>query len=66
MDSLKTGSRLLSRGMRGANGALTFIGALLVARGLLKWLDGPAEELVYSRTLKPGERLSVGLTERDT
>jgi hypothetical protein len=47
--------------MRGSNGFLTLIGALLVARGILRWLDGPDEELVYSRTLKPGESISVGL-----
>jgi len=47
--------------MRGANGMLTFVGALLVARGVIRWLDGPGEELVYSRTLKPGERITVGM-----
>jgi hypothetical protein len=47
--------------MRGSNGLLTLVGALLVARGILRWLDGPQEELVYRRTLKPGQRISVAL-----
>jgi hypothetical protein len=62
MDTLMSGARLLSKGMRSGNGALTFVGGLLVARGILRWLDGPAEELVYSRRLKPGERLEVAVT----
>lgn len=61
MDQLRAGARLLSKGMRGANGLVTFAGALLVARGIMRWLDGPDEELVYSKRIKPGERVTVSL-----
>lgn len=61
MDPFSTGARLLSRGMRRSNGVLTLVGALLVARGVLRWLDGPREELVFSKRLKPGERVQIGL-----
>ena len=61
MNPLTDGARLLSRGMRGGNGVLTFVGAVLVARGILRWLDGPTEQLVYRRTLKPGDRIAVAL-----
>lgn len=61
MDALKDGARLLSKGMRGSNGLITFVGAVLVARGIIRWLDGPSEELVYSRRLKPGERVTIDL-----
>jgi hypothetical protein len=47
--------------MRRGNGVLTLVGALLVARGIVRWLDAPSEELVYSRTLKPGQRVTVDL-----
>lgn len=47
--------------MRGGNGLLTLVGAVLVARGVMRWLDGPSEELVYSRRIKPGERISIAL-----
>ena len=35
MDPLRDGAKFLSRGMRGGNGLLTFVGALLVARGVV-------------------------------
>lgn len=65
MEPLRTGARLLSRGMRGGNGLITLAGALLVARAILRWLDGPGEEQVYSRTLKPGEEMRVVLRRLD-
>ena len=49
--------------MRGGNAALTFVGALLAARGILRWLDRPKRELLYSRRLAPGESIRVGLIE---
>jgi len=64
MDSLRTGARLLSRGMRGGNAALTFIGALLAARGILRWLDRPDRELLYSKRLAPGETIKIGLVDK--
>ncbi len=63
MDPLRTGAKLLSRGMRGGNAALTFVGALLAARGILRWLDRPDRELLYSKRLKPGEAIKIGLVK---
>lgn len=51
--------------MRGGNAALTFVGAFLAARGILRWLDRPDRELLYSRRLAPGESLRIGLVEPD-
>jgi hypothetical protein len=49
--------------MRGGNAALTFVGALLAARGIMKWFDRPDRELLYSKRLKPGESIKIGLAE---
>jgi len=65
VDPLRTGARLLSRGMRGGNGALTLLGALLAARGVLRWLERPDRELLYSKRLKPGQRLEIRVPEED-
>lgn len=47
--------------MRRQSPPLAFAGAALVALAILKAIRGPDKELVYSRTLKVGERLEVGL-----
>lgn len=49
--------------MRNGKGALTFIGAVLVARGVLRWLEPEKGELLYSQTLRPGEEVTVRLAE---
>ena len=51
--------------MRGGNGALTLLGALLAARGVLRWLERPDRELLYSKRLKPGQRLEIRVPEED-
>lgn len=63
MDPLRTGARLLARGMRGGNAALTFVGAFLAARGILRWLDRPDRELLFSKRLKPGESIRIGVVQ---
>ena len=65
VDPLRTGARLLSKGMRGGNGALTLLGALLAARGILRWLDRPDRELLYSKRLKPGQSLRITVPKGD-
>jgi hypothetical protein len=65
VDPLRTGARLLSKGMRGGNGALTLLGALLAARGIVRWLDRPDRELLYSKRLKPGQSLEIRVPTRD-
>ena len=63
VDPLRTGARFLSRGLRGGNAAVTLLGALLAARGILKMLYRPSRELVYSRRLAPGDRIQIGLAD---
>ncbi len=63
MDPLRLGARLLSRGMRRGNPALTLVGAVLAARGILRWLDRPDRELIYSRRLRAGETIKIGLAD---
>ena len=65
MDPLRTGARLLSRGMRSANGALTFLGAVLVARGIMRWFDPPKRELLYAQNLSRGEELRIAFVVPD-
>lgn len=65
VDPLRTGARLLSKGMRGGNGALTLLGALLAARGIVRWLERPDRELLYSKRLKPGQRLEIRVPKED-
>ncbi len=65
VDPLRTGARLLSKGMRGGNGALTLLGALLAARGIVRWLDRPDRELLYSKRLKPGQSLRITVPKGD-
>lgn len=62
MDPLRDGVRLFSRGVRRGNGLITFVGALVLARGLLRWLDGPQEQRVFSGRVKPGEELTIAVT----
>jgi hypothetical protein len=66
MEHLRTGARLLSRGMRGGNAAVTLVGAVLAARAVAKWLDRPDRELLYSRKLKPGQGLRIEIPDSDT
>ncbi len=49
--------------MRGGNAALTLVGGVLVARGIVRWLDRPDRELLYSRRLTSGETLKIRLAE---
>jgi hypothetical protein len=59
MEQLRTGARLLSRGMRGGNTFVTLIGAVLAARAVARWLDRPDRELLYTKRLKPGQALRI-------
>ncbi len=51
--------------MRGGNSALTLIGALLAAHGIVRWFGRSERKLLYARTLAPGERLTIGLADAD-
>jgi hypothetical protein len=63
MDQLRTGARLLSRGMRGGNGVMTLVGALLAARAVARWLDRPDRELLYRKRLKPGQAIRIAVEQ---
>jgi hypothetical protein len=60
---MKTGAQLLSRGLRGGNTLLTLVGALLAARAVARWLDRPDRELLYTRRLKPGQSIQIGVAD---
>lgn len=63
MDPLRIGARLLSRGMRRSNPALTLVGAALAAYAVAKWLDRPERELLYARKLKRGQSIKIGVAD---
>lgn len=65
MDRFQTGATLFSRGLRRGNAALTFIGAVLVARAFARWLERPDRELLYSKRLKPGQSLRIGVSSAE-
>lgn len=47
--------------MRGGNAVLTFVGAVLAARAIAKWLDRPERELLYTKKLKRGQSLTIAV-----
>jgi len=49
--------------MRSGNAALTFIGAVLAVRGIMRWLDRPDRTLLYSQRLKPGDSVRIGVVQ---
>jgi len=63
VEQLRTGARLLSRGMRGGNTALTLVGAFLAARAVARWLDRPERELLYKKRLRAGDSIRIAVTE---
>ena len=55
MDLLPRGLVIAFRGARRGNPALTGVGAALAAIGLVRRLARPRRELLWARTLRPGE-----------
>lgn len=51
--------RALAQGLRGRNPGLTFVGAALLARSAIRHFSRSDRELLFSRTLKPGEGLRI-------
>ena len=66
MNHLQVGARLLGRGVRRQSPPLAFAGAALVALAALKAIRGPDRQLLYSKNLKAGERLQVGVIDPDS
>ena len=58
---LKNGLVLLFRGARRGQSPLAALGAAMTVVGWLRSRRGPDKELVYSRTLKDGEAVTVKL-----
>jgi len=62
MDALAAGSRRLLAGIRQGNAGLTLLGALVAAYGLIRRLDGPRQELIYSGTVRRGQSIEIAVT----
>ncbi|MDJ0961106.1 MAG: hypothetical protein QNJ88_10630 [Acidimicrobiia bacterium] len=58
---LKNGLVLLFRGARRGQSPLAALGAAMTVVGWVRSRRGPDKELVYSRTLKDGEAVTVKL-----
>jgi hypothetical protein len=56
---IKTGASLLARGVRRGNPPLSFLGAAVLAFGVVRTMNRPKRELVWSRTLRPGQAVNV-------
>jgi hypothetical protein len=52
---LRRGLELAFRGARRGNPALTGVGAALAAIGLVRRMARPKRELLWAKTLKPGD-----------
>lgn len=61
MDLFDRGLRRLLGAIRSENAGLAFVGAALTAIGLVRRLNRPRRELLYSRTLRDGESLKITL-----
>jgi len=59
VDFLPRGLSLAFRGARRGNTALTGIGAALAAIGFVRRLARPKRELLWSKTLRPGETYRI-------
>ena len=65
MNLTRLGARALFGGARVGNSGLAAIGAALLALKLLRKTARPKKQLLYSRTLKPGETLRIRLPGAD-
>ena len=63
---IKTGATLLARGVRRGNSPLSFLGAAMLAVGVIRSMARPKRELVWARTLRPGQGVKVVTTRGDT
>jgi hypothetical protein len=59
VDVLRRGIGLAFRGARRGNPALTGVGAALAAIGLVRRMARPKRELLWAKTLKPGESYRI-------
>lgn len=61
MDFIKIGIRTLAGGARRGNALLAGLGTAAAVIGAFRRYARPAKQLLYSRTLRPGETLRVRL-----
>lgn len=61
MDLIGFGARRALGGIRGGDPRWAALGALAVVIGLLRRLNQPKRELIYSQDLKPGQAVRVQL-----
>ena len=61
MTPITRGLKFLARGARTGNAGFAGLGAALVAYGWVKRNARPKRELLFARTLKPGDALRIRL-----
>ncbi|OFW52686.1 MAG: hypothetical protein A2V75_00990 [Actinobacteria bacterium RBG_16_70_17] len=59
MDILRTGIRMLAGGARKGNALLAGLGTAAAVVGALRRFTRPRRQLLYARTLRPGEALRI-------
>ncbi|OFW66713.1 MAG: hypothetical protein A2Z12_08880 [Actinobacteria bacterium RBG_16_68_21] len=62
MDLLARGLRRLNGAVRSGNVPLALLGAAIAALGVVRRLEGPKEELVYTTTVRRGQRVEIAVT----
>lgn len=65
MDFIRTGIRTLAGGARRGNALLAGLGTAAALIGAFRRFARPGRQLLYSRTLRPGEALQVRLLGTD-
>jgi hypothetical protein len=65
VDLLNNGLRSLAGGARRGNGIITAFGVALLAYEWIRRTTRPKRELLFSRTLRPGEALRIRLLDGD-
>ena len=61
MDAISSGTRRLLAAVREGDATLALLGAAIAAYGLIRRLEGPREELVYSATVRRGQRVEIAV-----
>lgn len=65
MDLIRNGARFLAGGARRGNPGLAGLGTALLLYGWMRRRRRPRRELLYARTLRPGEALRIRALTRD-
>jgi len=65
MTPIARGLKFLARGARTGNAGFAGLGAALAAYGWMKRKARPKRELLFARTLKPGDALRIRLLDSE-